>query len=114
MENNKLTNTELLNQIPAKTSVFQSFVIGSIAGMAEVALNHPLWTIKVRIQCGNSFTLNPRLLYRGILVNMASVVPGATLQVGLNRFFQKLFFDNAQILSQPQQIVTAFLAGELC
>ena len=74
-----------------RPTVFQSFLIGSVAGATEVMLNHPLWSIKIRIQCGDPFTLNPRLLYRGILANIASIIPSATLQVGLNRFSKIIF-----------------------
>ena len=94
-----------------KPTVFQSFIIGSVAGATEVLVNHPLWTIKIRIQCGDRFTLNPRILYRSVFYSAASFVPSAALQVGLNRFFQKIIFDDAKALSKKQQIFTAFSAG---
>lgn len=96
---------------PAKPTIFQSFLIGSAAGATEVLVNHPLWNIKIRIQCNDPFTLNPKILYRGVLPSALSFVPGAALQVGLNRFFQKTLFVDVPQLSKAQQISTAFTAG---
>lgn len=88
-------------------TVAQSIVIGSVAGGTEVIVNHPLWSIKTRIQCGHPFTFNPSLWYSGIWLNMASMVPITALQVGLNRGIQQLFPD----LSDVQRITSAFVAG---
>lgn len=94
-----------------KPTVLQSFIIGSMAGAAEVLVNHPLWTIKIRIQCGDPFTLNPRILYRSVFHSALSFIPSAALQVGLNRFFQKTILDDQKVLSKAEQIFSAFSAG---
>ncbi|HHT0592628.1 TPA: MC/SLC25 family protein [Legionella anisa] len=92
-------------------SIFQSIVSGSITGAFEVFVDHPLWSIKTRMQKGEPFTLNPQVLYRGILPNAASMVPITAVQVGLNRFFQKWFFGNKYELSDAQRLSSAFAAG---
>lgn len=92
-------------------SVFQSILSGSITGAFEVLVDHPLWSIKTRMQKGEPFTLNPQVLYRGILPNAASMVPITAVQVGLNRFFQNWFFGNRYELTDRQRLVSAFAAG---
>ncbi|WP_454780664.1 MC/SLC25 family protein [Legionella sp. WA2022007384] len=92
-------------------SVVQSIISGSITGAFEVFVDHPLWSIKTRMQKREPFTLNPQVLYRGILPNAASMVPITAVQVGLNRFFQKWFFENKYELSDTQKLMSAFAAG---
>lgn len=95
----------------SKATVAQSVITGSVAGAVEVLIDHPLWSIKTRLQRGDSFTLNPSLLYRGILPNAASMVPITAMQVGLNRCFQNTFFKDSKELSSSQRITSAFIAG---
>jgi solute carrier family 25 (mitochondrial citrate transporter), member 1 len=94
-----------------KQTTTQSFIIGSVAGATEVLVNHPLWSIKTRMQCGDFFTLNPAILYRGILPNAASMIPITALQVSLNSCFQHLVFHDRKELSYTQRITSAFFAG---
>lgn len=94
-----------------KATVAQSILIGSSAGGMEVLIDHPLWSIKTRMQRGDSFTFNPTLLYRGILPNAASMIPITAIQVSLNRCFQNIFFKNSDELSNSQRITSAFVAG---
>ncbi|KTC89758.1 MC/SLC25 family protein [Fluoribacter dumoffii] len=92
-------------------SVYQSIFSGSVTGAFEVMVDHPLWSIKTRMQKGETFTLNPQVLYRGILPNAASMIPITAVQVGLNRFFQKCFWGNNYELSDGQKMASAFAAG---
>lgn len=94
-----------------KPTIFQSFLAGSIAGTAEVLITHPLWTIKIRMQCGDSFTLNPRILYRSAFYNAVSLVPSIALQVGINRLIQKNVFNDVEKTSKTQQVFSAFASG---
>lgn len=96
---------------PSKPSVLESIMTGSVAGAVEVMVNHPLWTIKTRLQCGQSLTLQPSILYRGILPSAASMVPITALQVGLNQLFQNIIFPNVQELSNAEKVASAFVAG---
>ena len=98
---------------PKKTelTVMQSIVTGSIAGAVEVLVDHPLWSIKTRMQSGASFTLNPQVLYRGILPNAASMIPITAAQVGLDRFFQERFFGSNYKPTDKEKLATAFAAG---
>ena len=92
-------------------TITQSLITGSAAGAIEVGINHPLWTIKIRMQCGDPFTLSPRHLYRGILPNATSMIPVTGIQVGLDRCLQHVLFKGTHELSNFQSIMCAFVAG---
>lgn len=71
--------------MPNKNAV----VVGAVSGATEVMVNHPLWVLKTRYQDprvlrADKLTANPRVLYRGLLPNMLSMMPITSLQVGVN------------------------------
>lgn len=92
-------------------TVMESIFSGSVVGAIEVLVNYPLWTIKVQIQNGDPFTVNPKKLYRGLVPNAFSMIPTTALQVGLDQWFQNYLFKDTATLSQKQLTGTAFLAG---
>lgn len=92
-------------------TVLESIFSGSLIGAIEVLINYPLWSIKVQIQNGEPFTLNPKTLYRGIVPNAFSMIPTTALQVGLDQCFQNYLFKDSVTLSKKQLTVTAFGAG---
>lgn len=98
------------NPTVSTITVPQSITIGSIAGAAEVLVNHPLWTIKTRLQQGKTFMLNPSVLYRGLLPNAVSMIPITAMQIGLNRAVQQYFFKTS-VLTDQERITSAFIAG---
>jgi len=92
----------------------QSVVIGSVAGAAEVLINHPLWSIKTIMQSlpkGASLPFTPLTWYRGIIPNTISMAPITAMQVGLDNGFQKVFFAHSTKPSNYQLIMSAFVAG---
>ena len=92
-------------------TVLESIFSGSFIGAIEVLVNYPLWSIKVQIQNGDPFTLNPKMLYRGLVPNAFSMIPTTALQVGLDQWFQNYLFKDTAALSQKQLTATAFFAG---
>lgn len=86
-----MTNTtEQFDQQPKKTDfreiLYQSTITGGLAGATEVLVDHPLWTLKTRFQNSDipkqsKLTANPKVLYRGLVPNMLSMVPISALQV---------------------------------
>lgn len=94
-----------------KLTIFQSIITGSVAGATEVMIDHPLWTIKTRSQRKIPFTLNPSVLYTGILPNAASMIPITAIQVGLDRAIKNVFFSSQDKISPFQRITAAFIAG---
>lgn len=100
-----------MSESRSKTTLAQSLVTGSVAGATEVLVDHPLWVIKTRMQSGQPFSLNHRILYRGIVPNASSMIPSTALQVGFNRGFQEVLFKNTADLSNTQRLGSAFMAG---
>ncbi|MFO1257841.1 MAG: MC/SLC25 family protein [Gammaproteobacteria bacterium] len=79
------------NEENPRQSFFKTFfkgtLSGGLGGALEVLVDHPLWTLKTRLQDPNipresKFTMNPRILYRGLGPNMASMMPITALQIG--------------------------------
>lgn len=87
--------------------------IGAIAGSIETAVTHPIWAFKTRLQNGDYLTLNPKILYRGFLLNAATSVPIAALLLGTDKFLQKICFNPVSDLSTSQKSFSAFGAGAL-
>lgn len=66
---------------------FKGTISGGLGGALEVLVDHPLWTLKTRLQDPSipkesKIKLNPRILYRGLGPNMASMMPITGLQIG--------------------------------
>jgi solute carrier family 25 citrate transporter 1 len=114
-----------------KMTFLQSLVTGSLAGVTEVMIDHPLFVLKLFVQTDKEngmrrsyetrlqhmlrvaqyFRADPvRLLYRGLTLNLLSMTPITAAQVGLNTFFQKACFGDRPI-SGTEKIITAFAAG---
>lgn len=89
----------------ALVALFRNVVAGGLAAAVEVAVDHPLWTIKTRIQTGESFTFNPRVLYKGIGPNAVSMMPITALQVGLAELA------NGDQPSKARRTFAAFFGG---
>ncbi|OGT16165.1 MAG: hypothetical protein A3I12_03005 [Gammaproteobacteria bacterium RIFCSPLOWO2_02_FULL_38_11] len=68
-------------ELKQQTSIAESAFIGGAAGIAEIALNHPLWVMKTRIQNHYPFTLSLGVLYKGILAHATSEVGLCVIQV---------------------------------
>lgn len=101
-----------LNKVNDPTlTLGQNIFTGFIMGGSEVAINHPLWSIKTLLQRGQNLTLNPLVLYRGVLVNMCSMVPITTIQVSLNYCFKNILFSQTDKISNNQKVMCAFAAG---
>ena len=69
----------------SETAWYISPLIGFAIGTTDAYVNHPLWAIKTRQQIGAPFTLNPRILYRGVVAHAMSSVPMDMLQVTVSR-----------------------------
>ncbi len=73
--------------------VVQKLVKGSLMGATEVAIDHPLWTIKTRLQSEKAqkldtitklkYAMHPKGLYQGVGINMLSMVPITGIQVAM-------------------------------
>ncbi|MDF1683651.1 MAG: solute carrier family 25 protein [Legionellaceae bacterium] len=86
----------------------KSIFIGYASGLTRVMFTHPVWSMKVRAQQTLPFTLDPRILYKGVGVSAVTYPLTVIIQIELNQFLQ-------QACSTPpskfQQVGSAFLAG---
>ena len=96
-----------------KPALLKHIFAGAAAGTIETVINHPLFTLKNRIQCAHKFTLNPLILYRGVLGNAASMVPLVTIQISSNIFILDKIHDILGIGLQYEKPISAFFAGNL-
>lgn len=67
-------------------TIWTSIVSGGASAITEVGFDHPAWTLKNRCQDEaipktQKFTLDPRILYKGVIANLLSMVPITALQV---------------------------------
>ena len=99
------------HQIQAtRSSSHESLIVGSGAGMLEAFITHPLWVWKTRAQYGDSFSLNPKIIYKGVLtriVTMSSIV-GSRVLVRDNTL---RYIYETSIPNFTQNFVSSFLGG---
>ncbi|CAI5965223.1 unnamed protein product [Closterium sp. NIES-64] len=74
-----------------------STAIGGLAGVIEVLLQQPLVTWKNAVQDMRPVPLHPRLLYRGVAVNAASIAPINGFQFGANTFLEEWLAARGQL-----------------
>ncbi|CAM6105283.1 unnamed protein product [Calypogeia fissa] len=67
----------------------ESATIGALSGVIEVLLQQPSVTIKNAIQDKQPISWNPRVLYRGVLVNATSMAPICALQFAVNDILER-------------------------
>jgi hypothetical protein len=87
-----------------------STLIGAGCGAIESFLTQPLAALKARRQYGDSFTLNPTVLFRGVLPNVVSMSAVIGIRVTTNNAINKKLF-NTTHPSLFQGIVGAFAAA---
>ena len=92
------------------TSLEKSFTMGCIMGSVEAVVSHPFWVLKTRVQAGMGFTLHPRVLYRGLVVHVASSLPLDIIQVMVSRIaFERLLPSTME--ESKSRLVAGFIGG---
>jgi solute carrier family 25 citrate transporter 1 len=94
-----------------KITITQAMLSGSVAGACRIAINNPFAVLIQQFQHHEKLTLNPMRLYRGSLLNLCSMIPISSVQVGLNRLVQKYILQDPETLTHPQRIGVAIAAG---
>ena len=94
-----------------KLTVFESAFVGTVANTIEAFINYPFWTLKNRVIDGAKFTMNPNILYTGVVPFMIGTAPITGIQMGVDRGSHNVFFDQSIKPSNYQQIASAFIAG---
>ena len=75
-------------------STIISFIAGSVNGLGQVILSHPLDTIKINYQTNNKHNLNLKYLYKGIKYPILTIIPIVTLQFTIDPLFNSFFKNN--------------------
>jgi hypothetical protein len=73
---------------------FDSLAIGFSAGAVEAFIAHPLWVWKTRAQYGGAFTLQPRIIYKGVVASMATTATIVSMRVLIRDFIIRELFKN--------------------
>lgn len=64
------------------------FIKGLGFGFAKISFVQPLWTIKTRMQQGQTFSLRPSILFKGIGMNVAGYPMATATQVSTYKYMQ--------------------------
>lgn len=93
------------------TSLSHSGKTGALLGLAETYVNHPLWVIKTRLQCGYPFTLNLRVLYRGAGAEALVMVPVDVIQMIVSNSLKERIFQDSNRQFWQAPYVAGFIGG---
>lgn len=69
--------------MPSAVPEFQNAFVGLLAGLTEVACQHPTVAWKNALQQNRPVPLNPRELYRGLIPNAMAVAPVTAIQFSI-------------------------------
>lgn len=89
----------------------QSFAVGGIAGALDAAINHPLWTTKMRMQMNAQLSFNPQILYQGVSMRIASKIPITAIQVGVDTLLYPHLSTYDTLSPEAHRYISAFSAG---
>ncbi len=93
--NRQLTYHKVVHH-KARDSSVKSLSIGFMAGAIEAFIAHPLWVWKIRAQYGGTFTIKPRILYKGVLPSMGTTATIISTRVSIQDFIIRDLFNTNQ------------------
>lgn len=90
--------------------------LGAVSGIIEVAINQPTVSWKNALQQGKSISFDPRVMYRGLLINSLSIAPITAVQFGVTGLASNAFLSvrGAKPGDEPQKaerLASAAIAG---
>jgi hypothetical protein len=106
---NEAYRRQIMNE--KKLSTIETYVIGALAGLAEVLVTNPFFVVKTKIQQNKSWILMPTAYYKGLTANALGFMPITAIQVGANQWIQSRIFNHHP--TTMQQVGAAFTAGVL-
>lgn len=97
-----------------KMSHFETLLVGVASGTIEVTILQPMLYCKNATQQGLPFTLDPRVLYRGLFMSVGNMAILTGLQFPLTGAVQKVFTGGEiRKLSKGEQIGSGFIGGAI-
>ena len=95
-------------------SPLESTELGIAAGVIEVCINQPQLYLKNAAQQGLPFTLNPKLLYRGLTMSAVNMGGVTGLQFVFSGWLKKLATGGtSRRLTSSEEIATGFMGGAM-
>eukprot|EP00877_Chromochloris_zofingiensis_P003385 jgi/Chrzof1/13047/Cz07g17260.t1 len=73
----------------SRVTPFEHTIIGAVGGVMEVCLMQPMVAFKNALQEGRPMPTAPKALYRGLLINAASIAPITASQFGTHRILEQ-------------------------
>lgn len=98
-----------------KLTVMENALVGICAGAIEVTLLQPMLYCKNATQQKLPFTLNPRILYRGLVMSVTNMAVLTGVQFPLTGLSQKLILGGQKNkeLTDSEKIAAGFMGGAL-
>ncbi|KCV71155.1 hypothetical protein H696_02105 [Fonticula alba] len=97
---------------PRRTlTALQSGIVGAFAGTTEVLINQPFVGWKNAVQQSTKIDWRPNFLYRGVVINSASIAPITAVQFGVNGFLTPILRGNKAEASSGDRLLAALVAG---
>lgn len=89
----------------------ESLLVGTAAGVIEVAVDQPLVTLKNSLQTGGKTPLSGRALYAGFSANACGMALVTAVQTSVNATLKGWFSKGQPALSDEQKFLSATVAG---
>ena len=92
-----------------KLTPLESIGIGAVTGFSAVTVYLPTWAIKMRMQCGLPFTLDPRFLYKGYTTGLSVMVPATAFEMFNTSRVESI--SSKKTVTAKERVVSSFLGG---
>ena len=100
------------NNVSPKIDFYKNSVVGIFAGTIEVILLQPILFCKNASQQKLKFTINPRILYRGVTMSATNMAVLTGIQFPLTNFISKSILKGENRLpTEKEQMSSAFGGG---
>jgi len=100
------------DQSKKAVTAFENGIIGGLSGTIEVLIQQPHVAWKNALQEKRPFTLNPRFLYRGVIINASSIAPITAVQFVVNGSLSSFLSNNdKRPLTDIERLTVAAIAG---
>ena len=93
-----------------KLSAMENLALGTLSGVCTKCCNYPLLSWKNASQQGLPISMNPAVVYRGLVMACLNLGGTTAVQFWTTGFFQKMLAGDKDVTSE-QKMAAAFLGG---